>query len=95
MPRPRNLRRIGSRPEVTYFKPAGVRMMDLEEINLKIDEWESIRLTDFLEMEQTEASKKMGISQPTFHRLLKLARKKLTEAIIKGKAICVEGGNFE
>ena len=70
-------------------------MIDLEEITLNIDEWEAVRLTDFLEMEQIESSKKMGISQPTFHRLLKSARKKLTEAIIKGKAIRVEGGNFE
>lgn len=95
MPRPRMRRRIGSRPNITYFKPAGVRMMDLEEITLNIDEWEAVRLTDFLEIEQIEASKKMGISQPTFHRLLKSARKKLTEAIIKGKAIRVEGRNFK
>ncbi len=95
MPRPRRCRRIGSRPNTTYFKPAGVRMIDLKEIVLNIDEWEAVRLTDFLEIEQIEASKKMGISQPTFHRLLKSARKKLTEAIIKGKAIRVEGGNFE
>lgn len=95
MPRPRRCRRVGSRPNTTYFKPAGVRMIDLKEIVLNIDEWEAVRLTDFLEIEQIEASKKMGISQPTFHRLLKSARKKLTEAIIKGKAIRVEGGNFE
>ncbi|RLJ00963.1 MAG: hypothetical protein DRP06_00605 [Candidatus Aenigmatarchaeota archaeon] len=94
MPRPRNRRRISSKPGVTYFKPAGVRMMDLEEITLNIDEWEAVRLTDFLELEQIESSKKMGISQPTFHRLLKSARKKLTEAIIEGKAIRVEGGEF-
>ncbi len=81
-------------PNIVYFKPAGIRITDLEEVILNVDEWEAVRLTDFLEIEQVEASKKMGISQPTFHRLLKSARKKLTEAIIKGKAIRIEGGNF-
>ncbi len=94
MPRPRLRRRVDFEPDVTYFKPAGVRMVDLEESILAVDEFETVRLKDLLGLDQEEAAKKMDISQPTFHRLLSSARKKIADAIINGKAIKIEGGNF-
>lgn len=87
MPRPCIRRRVRGRPCSDYFKPAGVRMLELEEVVLDLSEFEAIRLIDFEGIEQSEAGKKMGISQPTLSRLLKTARKKISEAIIKGKAI--------
>ena len=95
MPRPRRCRRIFFEPDVTYFKPAGVRMVDLEEIILTVDEFEAVRLKDLEGMAQEKAAKKMGISQPTFNRLITSARKKIAGAIINGKAIRIEGGNFK
>ena len=94
MPRPRLFRRVGFQPEVTYFKPAGIRMVDLEESILTVDEFEAVRLKDLEGMEQEEAAKKMGISQPTFHRLILSARKKIADAIVNGKAIKIEGGSY-
>jgi len=94
MPRPRLCRRIGLMPGVTYFKPAGVRMVDLDESIVTVDEFEAVRLKDLLGLEQDESAAKMGISQPTFHRLILSARKKIADAIVNGKAIRVEGGNF-
>jgi uncharacterized protein len=91
--RPRICRRIGFKPNVTYFKPAGVRMTDLDEMELTFPELEAIRLIDLEEVEQGEAGKKMGISQPTLSRLLKSARKKISMAIVKGKAIRIGGGS--
>jgi len=82
-------------PGVIYFKPAGIRMIDLEEIILTLDELEAIKLKDFLNLEQIEAAEKMGISQPTLHRLLQSARKKLSDALVNGKAIKIEGGNYK
>ena len=70
MPRPRRSRRVGFQPDVTYFKPAGVRMIELEETVLTVDEFESIRLKDLEGLEQEECAKKMNISQPTFHRMV-------------------------
>ena len=95
MPRPRRCRRIFFEPDVTYFKPAGVRMYHLEEIILTLDELEAIRLIDIEETEQGKAAKQMEISQPTLSRLLKSARKKIADALINGKAIKVEGGNYK
>lgn len=95
MPRPRIRRRISFMPEVTYFKPAGVRMTDLDEVVLTVDEYEAVKLIDLEGIEQSKAGQQMKISQPTLSRLLKSARKKLSEAIIKGKAIKIQGGNYK
>jgi len=95
MARPRRIRRISFQPDVTYFKPAGIPMAHLKETVLSFDELEAIRLVDSEEIEQSEASEKMKISQPTLSRLLKEARKKLANAIINGQAIKIQGGNFK
>ena len=84
---------MGFRPMVTRFGPFGVRGGD--EIVVNVDEFEAVRLKDLLGMGQEEAAKEMGISQPTFHRLLVSARKKLADAIVSGKQIRIEGGVFE
>lgn len=93
-PRPRIRRRVWSHPNVNYFKPAGVRMVSLEETILTVDEFEAIRLKDYEGMDQNEAAKKMGISQPTFQRIYESARKKIADALVNGKAIRIEGGHF-
>ena len=90
MPRPCIRGRIRGRPNSSYFKPAGVRTMDLEETSLSLDEFEAIRLIDFQEISQKEAAEKMKISQPTLSRILKSGRKKISDAIINGKAINIE-----
>lgn len=95
MPRPRQCRWVGFQPEVVFFKPAGLRLKGLEESVLTVDEFEAIRLKDLLGLEQEEAAEKMHISQPTFHRLVVSGRKKLADAIVNGKAIRIEGGNFK
>jgi len=82
-------------PDVTYFKPAGVRMQDLTQSVLTMDEFEAVRLKDLLSLPQEECAKKMNISQPTFHRLVIQARKKLADAIVNGRAIKIEGGNYK
>ncbi|MFH1257281.1 MAG: DUF134 domain-containing protein [Candidatus Diapherotrites archaeon] len=95
MPRPRLFRKVLMEPRVTYFKPAGVRMVDLEESILAVEEFEAVRWNDLEGLEQEEAASKMGISQPTFHRLLSSARKKIVDAIVNGKALRIEGGSFK
>ncbi len=94
MTRPNNPRRVGFLAQVIYFKPAGVKMTDLEEIVLGNDELEAVRLKDLLGMPQEEAAKEMGISQPTFHRLILMARQKIADAFVNGKAIRIDGGNI-
>ena len=95
MPRPRIRRRVRFEPGVTFFKPAGIRLTELEESVLTVDELEAVRLKDFEGLGQEECAKKMSISQPTFHRLITAARKKLADAVVNGKSIKIEGGNYK
>jgi predicted DNA-binding protein (UPF0251 family) len=88
-------RKVDSIPPVTYFKPAGLRMAELEEIRLLVEEAEAIRLKDLKGLEQEECAGKMNISRSTFSRVLDSARRKVAEALLTGKAIRIEGGNFE
>ncbi|MCK4781722.1 DUF134 domain-containing protein [Candidatus Parcubacteria bacterium] len=87
MPRPIKPRRVLFNPNITYFKPRAVPLSILEEVNLSVDELEAIRLCDLKALKQIKAAKKMKISQSTLQRTLISARKKITEALIQGKAI--------
>lgn len=87
MVRPFKPRRLCFNPEVTYFKPRAIPLSSLEEVDLKLDELEVLKLCDYEELEQKEAAKKMKISQSTLQRTLSSARRKIAEALIKGKAI--------
>ncbi len=87
MPRPRKFRHINFEPDVTYFKPAGIRLQNLEEVTISFEEIEALRLQNSLELNQEDASKMMQISQPTYFRMIKEARKKITDALVNGKAI--------
>ena len=69
-------------------------MFDLEEVSLTVDEREALRLADFLGLSHEEAGKEMGVSRATFGRIVQSARKTIADAMINGKAIMVEGGNF-
>ncbi len=90
MPRPCKRRRVRGRPNALFFKPSGTRIIELEEIILNYSELEALKLVDVGEIPQTEAAKKMDVSQPTFSRILTNARKKIADAIVNGKAIRIE-----
>lgn len=95
MSRPRRFRRVGFEPNITYFKPAGIPLRQIQESIITVDEFEAVRLKDFENLDQEQASKKMNISQPTFHRLVFSARKKIADALVNGKSIRIQGGNFK
>ena len=87
MPRPRLCRKIGFNPRVSYYKPQGVPMRFLEVVELTREEVETLRLKNVKDLDQIEAAKKMNTSQSTYQRILSSAYKKITEALIEGKAI--------
>lgn len=61
---------------------------------LRIEEFEAFRLVDYLGLTQHEAAARMGISQKALWNDLRSARFKIADAIINGKAIRIEGGDF-
>jgi len=84
--RPRKLRSVKNLPKIVQFSPRG-KPGRPEEIELTIDEFEAIRLSDQENLYQIEAAKSMQISQQTYSRVLKSARKKIANALILGKII--------
>lgn len=95
MVRPRKIKLVNFEPGVTYFKPRAVPLNQLEEVNMTIDEVETLRLTNLKKLSQADAANKMKIHQSTFQRTLTRAREKVTDALVNGKAIKIEGGDFK
>lgn len=95
MSRPKRNRKIVNPPIMEGFKPFGIPITQLEPVILLYEEYESIRLCDYEGLTQEQASKKMGVSRPTFTRVYDKARKNIAKAFVEGKAIFIEGGNFQ
>ncbi|OHE59453.1 MAG: hypothetical protein A2Z47_08635 [Thermodesulfovibrio sp. RBG_19FT_COMBO_42_12] len=95
MARPKCKRLVTGLPEANYFKPRGIPLYQLEEIVLTVDEFEAIKLADSEGLYHEEAAEKMGISRQTFGRVIESARKKVAQALTKGKALKIEGGMFQ
>ncbi len=72
------------------FKPTGIKMKELEIVDIHLDEFEAIRLCDFDGKNQIEASEIMGISRGTIQRLLQSGRKKIVDALLNNKAINIK-----
>jgi predicted DNA-binding protein (UPF0251 family) len=87
MPRPRLCRKVDFDPNVTYFKPQGIPMRDLEIVELTTEEIEAYRLRYINDLEQKEAAGKMRTSQSTYQRILYSAYKKIADGLVNGKAI--------
>jgi uncharacterized protein len=92
MPRKKCCRRVSASLEVHWFKPVGIPMRELDEVILAYDELEAIRLADMLKLYHADGAKRMGISRPTFGRIVSEARSKVADALLHGKAIRIESG---
>lgn len=62
-------------------------MRTLEVVELTIEEAEALRLKNIEDLSQDECAKKMKTSQSTFQRILASAYKKISYAIVHGRAI--------
>lgn len=94
MPRPTKPRRISYIPEDKYFIPLSKENCQLEEIQIKFEELEAMRLKDIEKLSQEECAVKMQVSRQTFQLIIDKARKKVAQALISGKAIHIKGGNY-
>ncbi len=95
MPRPCRCRRIRCHPDVSCFKPRGIPFDRLEEVILKLDEWEAVRLADWEGLYQEEAAQKMEISRQTFGNIIESAHKKIADVLLHAKALKIEGGEVK
>jgi len=93
MPRPKKPRFISGYPTLTAFIPEGVPITG--EIFLSVEELEAIRLSDFESLDQESAANLMEVSRQTYGRILARARHCVSEALITGKGLRIEGGDYE
>ena len=77
------------------FKPYGMPLCKIELIILKFEEYESIRLVNYDRLPQDQAAVQMNVSRPTFTRIYNSALELIAKAFVEGKAIGIEGGNYE
>jgi predicted DNA-binding protein (UPF0251 family)/predicted Fe-Mo cluster-binding NifX family protein len=85
---------VDSAPGVRLFKPQGIPARQLEEIYLSFEGYEALRLSDLEGLRQNEAAERMKISRQTFGRVLAEARRAVTETIVKGLVLRIEGGDY-
>ena len=93
MPRPKKPRFVSGYPTITAFVPQG--MFQTGELILSLEGLEALRLSDFERLDQETASKIMDVSRQTYGRILGEARGIVSEALITGKALRIEGGTYE
>jgi uncharacterized protein len=94
MPRPTKFRRVEFFPKDTYFVPLGKPKCELQEVVLKVEELEAMRLKDIENLNQEQCADKMQISRQTFQNIIDEARRKVAVALSEGKAINITGGNY-
>jgi len=78
-------RNITFKPKTLLFGPLTHKPKEM--IRLSDDELESLYLADFKGLYQEECAKQLGVSRPTFAKLIKNARKKMIEMLMYGRGI--------
>ena len=92
--RPQKVRYIKSMPKIAQFSPRG-KPGRPDEVELLVDQFEALKLADFEGLDQSRGAVAMGVSRPSFGRILREARRVMADAIINGKIIRIQGGNIK
>jgi predicted DNA-binding protein (UPF0251 family) len=95
MPRPRKWRKVCCLPESNLFGSLNASNLDSEIITMTVEEYETIRLIDLEGFTQEECADQMNIARTTVQRIYNDARKKLSESLVNGKVLSIEGGDYK
>ena len=91
MARPQKQRCICSLPAVKGFIPQECEADG--NVNLTYDEYEVIRLLDYMQMTQEQCAQRMQISRPTVTRIYEEARRKMADMLVNGRELTIGGGD--
>jgi len=94
VPKPKKNRFVEQPPAVTYYKPQGIPLYQLEQVVLNVDEFEAIRLVDYEGLHLENAARQLNVSRATCARIIDSAHRKIGTAFTHGHAIRIEGGSF-
>lgn len=92
MARPKKSRRLCSIPDVKSYN---IGKDISSSVKMTFDEFEVIRLIDYVGLTQNDCAKQMEVARSTITAVYDRARYKLSDSIVNKKAISIEGGDFE
>lgn len=93
MPRPNKPKCVKKMPVCQMYYPAG-REQSCHEIEMSVEEYETLRLLDYQGMTQAQCAKEMGIARATVQSLYTEARKKTARFLVEAAGLRIRGGNF-
>ena len=94
MPRPRKCRHVCCLPKCSRFGPLNAISAD-GYVQMSVDEYETIRLIDLEGMTQETCAVRMNVARTTVQAIYNEARRKMAEALVNGKALHIEGGDYK
>ncbi|NLN83580.1 MAG: DUF134 domain-containing protein [Firmicutes bacterium] len=94
MSRPRKWRHVCSLPEHNEFGPLNAPRRRGQAVILGVDEYETIRLIDHVGFTQAECAAQMNVARTTVQKIYSDARKKVAEALVNGRLLIIEGGDY-
>jgi predicted DNA-binding protein (UPF0251 family) len=80
-------------PIAEVFGPVPASTREPDQVVVTLDEFEAVRLADLEELYQERAAERMGVSRPTFSRIIESAHRKIAKALVSGKSLRIEGGS--
>ncbi len=92
MSRPRKHRRVCSVPDEKNYN---VNANKDKTIDITVDEYEVVRLIDYVGLTQQECARQMQVARSTITAIYDTVRYKISDSIVNSKAIKVEGGDYE
>lgn len=94
MARQKQLRKILAPPDFSGFKPYGYAKGSKNGlVELLFEEYEALKLTDYVLLDHCESADIMGVSRATFARIYESARRKIAKAFVEAKEIKTVYGN--
>ncbi len=93
MPRPKKSRHVCNEPVFDTFLPDG--STQAEAVVLSVDEYEVFRLLDYEQITQKECAMQMKVARTTITEMYNQVRYKIADAIVNGKTLTIEGGNYK
>lgn len=92
MSRPRKHRRVCSVPDEKNYN---INANKDKTIDITVDEYEVVRLIDYVGLTQQECARQMQVARSTITAIYDAVRYKISDSIVNSKAIKVEGGDYE
>ena len=92
MARPRQERKVCCMPACRRFQPE--TPVSSEEIQLTVEEYETLRLMDLEGYTQAECAQTMGIARTTVQSIYASARRKVSRMLVEGRPLVIGGGAY-